>query len=387
MSAHPPPATPGAPATAPAHAPQSAAAELCMIGGLGFGLLLGAGAWAGVPAAREAAAGLTVVDGKWAAAFEKKLDAEAPHRDLAMALWGAVAYFGFGDGRDGVVIGENNTLFTDEELRLYPDELANEAETLRLVRKTQALLAAQNIKLVVALIPSKARILTDQLGTPWPDHAAHRYARALGDLQAAGVVAPDLHAALAEAAAQGVPVYLRTDTHWSPAGAQVVAEAIAAEIKAKALLPAAGSAQFSRTEDPEIEHRGDLLKYVPLGMWAAGGPPPDRFRPPRVSQTSGGGGGLLDEVSIPVALVGTSYSANPLFGFAGALQVALGADVLNGAQEGQGPIPPMARYLGDASLRESPPQVVIWELPERYLPRADAHATLPPPLGDEEPTR
>jgi hypothetical protein len=47
----------------------------------------------------------------------------------------------------------------------------------------------------------------------------------------------------------------------------------------------------------------------------------------------------------------------------------------------------MARYLGDASLRESPPQVVMWEIQERYLPRADELATLPPPLGDEEPAR
>ena len=53
------------------------------VAGEALTLLLGAGTWAGVPPALEAAAGLSVVDGAWAAAFEDKLDAEAPHRALA----------------------------------------------------------------------------------------------------------------------------------------------------------------------------------------------------------------------------------------------------------------------------------------------------------------
>jgi alginate O-acetyltransferase complex protein AlgJ len=378
MSPEPLPATPG----------HSALHDWLHIGGLGGALLLGAGTWAAVPPALEAAAGLSVVDGAWTAAFEDKLDAEAPHRALALPLWGAIEFFAFGDGRDGVVLAQDDLLFTDEELRLYPNEAQNTAESLRLILKARELLAQKNVQLVVALLPAKVRLHQGQLRTPWAPQAEARYAHALGALQAAGVVAPDLHAALAAKQAQGVEVFLRTDTHWTPAGAQAVAEELAAEIKARGLLPSAGGATYARTDGPEEPHEGDLLKYLPLGPLAHRGPAPDRLRPPAFALTSGGGGGgLLDEVSVPVALVGTSYSHNPRFGFAGALQVALGADVLNAAQEGKGPITPMARYLGDASLRESPPQVVIWEIPERYLPRADELATLPPPLGDEEPAR
>lgn len=367
----------------PAPAGRSWVDDLPTVGLFGA-LALGLSVWTGIGPAREAAAGLEVVSGAWTAAFEHKLDEEAPHRALALPLWGAIEYFGFGDGRDGVVIGENGVLFTDEELRAYPDEAAVEAAKLDLILRVQAALRARGIGLVVALLPAKARVQGAALGRPWPAGPAARYDRFLASLAAAGVPAPDLRPALMGLEGSGSPAFLATDTHWSPAGAQATAEALARFIHDQGLLPAQGSAVYTRTFDEEIVHEGDLLKYIPLGPLSDRGPRPDRLAPPRVTLASGGGGGgLLDEISVPVALVGTSYSFNPRFGFAGALQVALGADVLNAAQEGLGPVSPMVRYLGDDALQESPPQLVIWEIPERYLPRTDELATLPPALAPE----
>ena len=62
------------------------------------------------------------------------------------------------------------------------------------------------------------------------------------------------------------------------------------------------------------------------------------------------GGGLFGTQTIPVTLVGTSYSADERWNFTGALQTALGADVLNLATEGRGPLPPM---------RELPPTTTL----------------------------
>ena len=68
-----------------------------------------------------------------------------------------------------------------------------------------------------------------------------------------------------------------------------------------------------------------------------------------------------------IVLVGTSCSANPIWSFAEALKLALGRDVLNQAVEGQGPLQPMLDYLDSAEFRDAPPEVVIWEIPARYL--------------------
>ena len=81
--------------------------------------------------------------------------------------------------------------------------------------------------------------------------------------------------------------------------------------------------------------------------------------------------GLLGDVELPVALVGTSYSANPAWNFAGALRQHLQRDLSNHAEDGQGPIVPMLKYLQSEEFKNSPPQLVIWEFPERYLPMAN----------------
>ncbi|MEN8821030.1 MAG: hypothetical protein ABF271_07985, partial [Abyssibacter sp.] len=74
----------------------------------------------------------------------------------------------------------------------------------------------------------------------------------------------------------------------------------------------------------------------------------------------------------------TSYSADPLWHFTGALQQALGRDVVNFAEAGQGPFKPMARLLAGDDLQAAHPRLVIWEVPERYLVQPDAETELPP---------
>jgi alginate O-acetyltransferase complex protein AlgJ len=68
-----------------------------------------------------------------------------------------------------------------------------------------------------------------------------------------------------------------------------------------------------------------------------------------------------------VVLVGTSYSAGPLWSFDSALKVTLQADVLNVAEQGRGPFEPMQELLGSGVLADVQADVVIWEIPERYF--------------------
>ena len=53
--------------------------------------------------------------------------------------------------------------------------------------------------------------------------------------------------------------------------------------------------------------------------------------------------------------------------------------VLNLAEEGKGPIAPMRAFLDSATLRDTPPEVVIWEFPIRYLGQTQ--------LWDPEPAK
>lgn len=174
--------------------------------------------------------------------------------------------------------------------------------------------------------------------------------------------APDLSAVLTAAKAQG-DVFVRTDTHWTPLGAKVVAEQLAQTIHEKLPALELPAATF-QTRPSTTATPGDLLRYLPLPKGT--GP-----QAPQVQATTttklGDGGGLLGDEPVAVTLVGTSYSAIKTWNFEGALKQALGTDVLNTADEGQGPVVPMLAYLKSQTLKDSPPKLVIWEIPERFL--------------------
>jgi SGNH hydrolase-like domain, acetyltransferase AlgX len=129
------------------------------------------------------------------------------------------------------------------------------------------------------------------------------------------------------------------------------------------------STTFTTTQkDTAISHQGDLLNYLPLGMWQERLGPTDTLIGQTTAATSeSSGGALFGNSSIPVTLVGTSYSANPLWNFEDSLKEALGTDVLNVANQGEGPVVPMQEYLESQALKDAPPELVIWEIPERFL--------------------
>jgi alginate O-acetyltransferase complex protein AlgJ len=181
------------------------------------------------------------------------------------------------------------------------------------------------------------------------------------------VTAPSLLAPLV--AAKGTAeVFCRSDTHWTPHGAGVAARAVAEAIGRVA--PELPRSTFATTLDEVVHHAGDLSTFVPVASWAARGLVVDEIAVMTTEKVAGDEGavGLFDVVAAPLALVGTSYSASPLWNFSGALAEASGLEVLNVADEGRGPILPMVDFLASGDFRETPPAVVVWEIPERYLP-------------------
>ncbi|MFN8636408.1 MAG: hypothetical protein U0893_21380 [Chloroflexota bacterium] len=95
-------------------------------------------------------------------------------------------------------------------------------------------LARLDLDLLVALVPDKSTVYGPLLNEPLPDseQAAAFLARLDGELAARGVRSLDLTPPLRLAARDGLPrdeyVYWSDDTHWSPRGIGVAAEAILA---------------------------------------------------------------------------------------------------------------------------------------------------------------
>lgn len=321
-------------------------------------------------------AGADWFDGKLAKAFESHYDARFPGRTLGTNVWAAIDYVLFNEGRPGVVVGTQGWLYTDEEFKTYAGADATVTTHLALIPWVRDELARQGTELVVALVPSKARIYPEFLDERRPA-ALHDglYARAHAALRTAGIAAPDLARALEACKRQQPPgenVFLRTDTHWTPAGARCAAQAV------RATTGTAGGGQHYRTQTTATEeHRGDLLRYLPLDPYFADLlPPPEPIelrQTERLADAAGPAGGdalLGDDAAPEVVLVGTSYSADARWNLTGALQEALQQDVVNYAALGKGPFVPMLDYLLNSASLPSAPRLLIWEIPERYLPMA-----------------
>lgn len=320
-----------------------------------------------------------LLSGELSHAFESHYDAVFPVKTFGINLWAAIDYLLFDEGRSGVVLGADHWLYTDEEFKLENEPEARITENLARLQQVRDALAQKQIRLLVAVVPSKARVYPEFVGAH-PPPALHQalYARFAAALQRAQVPSADLLGPLVDGKREA-PTYLRTDTHWTPYGARLAAQAIGAAAVAQGLVPAAPPATFHAERSGREFYRGDLFKFLPLDPYFGWLLPPGEMLD-RVHTEAAGEGSLLGDAATPqIALIGTSYSANPLWDFPGALQAALGQPVGNYARNGTGPFAPMQQYLDSADLRAAPPKLVIWEFPERYLPTAQPDANSPPP--------
>jgi alginate O-acetyltransferase complex protein AlgJ len=309
-----------------------------------------------------------LLDGGWTGAYERRFEEGLALRGPAIAFWTLLRYGLFAEGNRGVLIGREGWLFTAEEFQ----EASNLEASLQVdptaVREIRDALQGRGVRLVVALVPAKARVYPDKLGRyALPAGPADRYRKLQGLLAGLGVPAPELLAPLLQARRRG-EAFLRNDTHWTPLGAGAAAEALAEAVAA--FLREAGSprARFVSSDGPPREYRGDLLNFLPLGRFEKLlGPTPDVVRPRLTAAVEPTAAGLFDQPTIPVVLVGTSYSAGELWNLEGALKTAVGADVLNVAKQGQGPLAPMQDLLDGPVIEQVRADVVVWEIPERYF--------------------
>ena len=338
-------------------------------------VLLGLGAWQGIEAIaspqgqqrlRPTLDLASFLSGKLTGAVNHVMAHELPADPLLRAAGGVFRYRLFGSGGPSVRVGCDGTLFLTEELRPWPGAEAAMAERAVAVRRVRDALAARNIALAVTVVPDKARVEQAKLcGAPRSAQAEARHDAFLAALRGEGLPPIALLPALSAVEARG-GAYYRTDTHWNQEGAKAAAVTIAAAV---AEVPLTRGEDYRTTAAAEeTDGPGDLLRVTSLDRVPdALRPHPDRQHLERTEKAEeGAGGGLLDEAPAPeVALIGSSYSVNA--NFHGALQAALRSSVLNAATAGGGFAGSAAAYFAGETFRESPPRLVIWEIPERVV--------------------
>jgi alginate O-acetyltransferase complex protein AlgJ len=305
-------------------------------------------------------------EGRTTGTLEKQLDHKLPARTTIIATANSLRYLLTRGGGEQVRVGNDGWLFLTDELRFDTDGSTHLAARANLFAGAARGLDSQGVKLIVALVPDKARVYSGKLsGGYYPTYNLSRYKDSLAELRKYNVTVVDLLTPLAAGASQG-QVYYSSDTHWNQTGAQIAAEAVAVDVR-KLGVSLEKTTFATAAIGPTTERPGDLIRLMGLGDT------PNALRPPSdieilmvTKQTSvEATAGLFGDAAVPVALTGTSYSLRG--NFHGFLQQALSAKVLNTAKDGGGLLQAPTAYLMDDAFKSSRPKVLVWEVPERFL--------------------
>lgn len=302
-------------------------------------------------------------DGTTQLNLEDAFDEALVIKKASLHAWTAARYAAFGEALSGAVVGHDGWLFTKEEYQIdatFDDQLA---ASLQKIEDVTTQLQAVGSTVIVVLVPDKARVMNDKLLRKRAPLIETRYDTALTALQQANVTVVDPRHALIKAK-ETAPVFMRTDTHWTPYGANVVAQAAGPLVHAAA----PDHKIFETTLAEQSHNKGDLLSFVDTGVFAHRlGLSDETYNVYETLASGGSGLDLFGDVTVHATLIGTSYSAISKWNFLGFLQTASETDILNESQEGLGPFKPMQAYLKKVADGATPHPVVIWEIPERYL--------------------
>jgi alginate O-acetyltransferase complex protein AlgJ len=172
-----------------------------------------------------------------------------------------------------VLFGKNNEwLFTPYEFAQQSDATDTNA-TISLFEKVSKLFERQGIALALVIVPSKVRIHADQLPTskPLDAYTEGKYENAVKTLKAGGVNVVNLNQPFlnSQHRTSDTPLFLRLDTHWSPAGALLAAETIKTTLEAtpalKTALAATPEVTYALTwnKQKSTTRARDLVRLLP----------------------------------------------------------------------------------------------------------------------------
>ena len=316
----------------------------------------------------------------WRTALQDELTEVLPHGTMAKSAFGYVEYDLLGQGSEGVFIGTDKTLFTNQDLPAFEkDALEIEANLLTFISEAQNKVEAAGSDLVLVLLPDKRRIIKESFPHAVPSWVADRYDRLLTSLGEAGLEVVPARESLS---ILGAEAFLKNDTHWSVPGADAVAQQTGKRIRV--LYPELVDTNPYERDDEDLEvldWEGDMRTFIPLHEARLGQEfPAEDIARPYISPLE-----FRDEIP-EITLVGTSYTGfrnlevdDPWL-FSDFLRHAIGADIYLCSDWGEDVERPFQDYWSKVEQGHLPtPSLVIWEVPERYfgyqVPEAEIEAS------------
>ena len=173
---------------------------------------------------------------------------------------------------------------------------AEGTDPVPVIQEYAAALKSLGVDLVLVAVPPKAAIYPEKFDPGLSLADAPSQKAFLDGIASTGIQVADLES-LFRQHRQAHPeeqLYCATDSHWSPRGAELAAQALARHIAAHPALAAAAKGSFTVEAPEELEFHGDLLTDAEKASL-----PPEVLPIRKVSPSTGG--------SSPVLVIGDSH--------------------------------------------------------------------------------
>jgi alginate O-acetyltransferase complex protein AlgJ len=269
-----------------------------------------------------------------------------------------------GDYGPSVRAGCPEWLFLADELEVHADREKSAQFRADLAVRLNAQLQARGIKLLMVVVPDKTRIEGDHLcGLHRPASFAQRVTNWQASLKGQGIATLDLTDTLVNTSGER---YYRSDTHWNETGASAAAKTVATTLAGLGWATVAPAGEVA-LNPVRIARSGDLVHLAGLdGLPSRLRPAIEQAQVTEVAPVAVVSDDLFGDSGMPgVALIGTSYSRNS--NFVPFLAHRLGEPVANLAKDGGDFAGAATAYFAGATFRDTPPKLVIWEIPERVI--------------------
>jgi alginate biosynthesis protein AlgX len=222
-------------------------------------------------------------------------------------------------------------------------------------------LAARGTTLVILPVPARAQVMSQAL-PPMArylgydaDTSSAVYVDMIKRMRAAGVHVADARSAMRTAALAGTPVYFKTDPRPTPQGAQVLAQVVADTLAQVPRVKDLPRATFTTTQGAPFTLQSGMRAQLQLACQTA---LPEASAPSYTTT-----GNVIVGATSVTALLGTQISGTPELNLAGFISEATGIRAGAYGVTGGGAFAAISSYLTSADFRQSPPQVIVWEMP------------------------
>jgi len=267
----------------------------------------------------------------------------------------------------------------------FMTDIGTTAEGYKHLQGLRDALKARGVELVMVYLPPRGLVSTEMLspqssGGFDAELSRKNYLATIERLRSLGIRVPDMAQLLDQPDEVRKTLFFKRDNHWTPRGAELTAQLLAAEM--------GKSEGYKGITRKDFVTKVDGLRYEPGRLNLAFGKIcgygyANQFFTRYMTEPKDESSELFGETAAPdVVLVGTSFSS-ARYNFDGFLKQYASVDVDNRSVTGGGFHSAMLQYLGSQDFQEHPPKILVWEVNSYYdLAMAIFYRQIMPMLDD-----